>query len=58
MKHALILGAIGTVLSFLGLLAAASMNLGSLWYPVALVLVAMPCAWLGGTLHRISVSNM
>jgi hypothetical protein len=52
MRHALILGSIGFVLSLLGAIAAVSADLGPAWYPVALVLTALPCAWLGGVLHR------
>ena len=50
MTHALILGGIGTALSIAGLVATAGMNLGPRWYPIALVLSALPCAWLGGLL--------
>lgn len=50
MKHALILGGIGVVLSMAGLLAAMSIYMGPLWYPALLVLEALPCAWLGGKL--------
>jgi len=28
------------------------MHLGPSWYPIALVITALPCAWLGGVLHR------
>jgi hypothetical protein len=52
MKHALVLGGIGTVLSALGLLGAMQMDLGPLWYPALLVVVALPCAWLGARLYR------
>lgn len=52
MRHALILGVIGLVLSAAGAIATIPMNLGPVWYPVALVLTALPCAWLGGVLHR------
>jgi len=40
----------GLVLSLAG--AIATMELGPDWYPIALVLTALPCAWLGGVLHR------
>jgi len=50
MRHALILGAIGCVGSLLGVFAAASMDMGPMWYPVALVVTLIPCAWLGGRL--------
>ena len=52
MAHALTGGAIGFVLSTLGAIAAINMNLGPAWYPIALVVTALPCAWLGGILHR------
>jgi hypothetical protein len=52
MGHALVLGAIGVVFASLGALAAIRMDLGPIWYPVALVLSALPCAWLGGALAR------
>ena len=53
MRHALILGAIGVVVSAAGAFAAAGRNLGPMWYPVALILVSMPCAWLGGRLYAV-----
>ena len=50
--HALTLGGIGVVLSSLGVLAAivGGPELGPLWYPLALVVIALPCAWIGGRL--------
>lgn len=52
MTHAVILGVVGTVLSLLGLLAATQADLGPIWYPAVLVVVALPCAWIGGKLYR------
>ncbi len=52
MRHALVGGVIGFVLSTAGAIAAINMNLGPSWYPIALALTALPCAWLGGVLHR------
>jgi hypothetical protein len=57
MRHALVLGTIGFFLSLAGALAAMNMQLGPLWYPLALVLTALPCAWLGGALHRRRAST-
>ncbi|MGH8177783.1 MAG: hypothetical protein ACREV5_16125 [Steroidobacter sp.] len=51
MRHALILGFIGLVLSAAGAIAAIPMDIGPSWYPIALVLTALPCAWLGGLLQ-------
>jgi len=49
-KHAVVLGAIGFVLSLAG--AAATWNrgpeFGPKWYPLALIVIAIPTAWLGG----------
>jgi hypothetical protein len=53
MRHALILGAIGLAISTAGAVAAINMaDLGPAWYPIALVVTALPCAWLGGALYR------
>lgn len=54
MKHALVLGFIGVLLGTAGLLATwnAGPELGPRWYPIALVVTALPCAWLGGKLRR------
>ncbi len=53
MKHALVGGAIGTLLAALG--AAATWNkgpeFGPHWYPLALVITGLPYAWLGGKLY-------
>lgn len=58
MRHALILGGIGVAISLAGAIAAIQMNLGPAWYPILLVLVTMPCAWLGGFLqHRATRSS-
>ena len=50
MWHAMIPGILGFVVSFVG--AAATWNRGAEfgphWYPVALIVTALPCAWLGG----------
>jgi hypothetical protein len=50
MLHAMILGGIGFVLSLLG--AITMWDVGPIWYPIALVLTALPCAWIGGLLYR------
>ncbi len=48
MRHALILGGIGVILSTMGLIFM--WDKSPAWYPVALVVFALPCAWLGGKL--------
>lgn len=51
-EHAVVLGAVGFVLSLAG--AAATWNrgpeFGPKWYPLALIVIAIPTAWLGGKL--------
>jgi hypothetical protein len=57
MRHAMILGCIGVVLSLVGVLGAMRMDLGPLWYPMALVLTSLPCAWVGGALCRARLAS-
>jgi hypothetical protein len=56
MRHAILLGIIGTLFAALG--AMANWNLSAHWYPVLLVLVTLPCAWLGGRLVEMRKVNM
>ena len=48
MLHVIIPGILGTLVSALGLIGA--WGKPDLWYPAALVITALPCALLGGTL--------
>jgi hypothetical protein len=50
-RHALWLGVVGTAIGLVGVAAALTRDLGPVWYPVLLLLLALPTAWLGGTLH-------
>ena len=52
MRHALALGVIGLVLSIVGAVATwdRGPGFGPKWYPLALVVIAIPSAWLGGKL--------
>jgi len=50
MTHAMILGAVGVVLATVGLAATWNKGLGPHWYPIALVMLAIPQSWLGGAL--------
>lgn len=50
MRHALVLGGIGTVLSIAG--AAAMWQYGPAWYSLGVIAMAFPCAWLGARLAR------
>jgi hypothetical protein len=55
MQHALVGGVIGLAVSIIG--AAVTWNkglaFGPHWYPLALVVLAMPQAWAGGKLHEL-----
>ncbi len=57
MQHALIGGMIGLVLSIAG--AAGTWNrgpeFGPHWYPLSLVVTALPCAWIGGKLRVLQL---
>ncbi|MGH9500770.1 MAG: hypothetical protein ACRD3L_16635 [Terriglobales bacterium] len=59
MIHALSLGVVGTVVCVVG--AVVTWNKGPAfgphWYPLALVVLAMPCAWVGGWLFGSSPSR-
>jgi hypothetical protein len=50
-KHAVILGSIGLAISILGVIVTLPMHLGPAWYPIGLVITALPCSWLGGVLY-------
>jgi hypothetical protein len=57
MLHALVLGAIGLAVSILG--AVVTWNKGPAfgphWYPLALVVLAMPQSWAGGRLYEMQL---
>ena len=50
--HAMMLGYAGVVLGLIGLIATWNLGLGPRWYPVSLVLLAIPQCWLGGKLYE------
>ena len=57
LRHALAGGVIGLVLSTVG--AAVTWKLGPEfgphWYPLALIVTALPCAWAGGKLREMQL---
>ncbi|SRR5258708_14534007 len=57
MQHALVGGVIGLAVSILG--AAVTWNKGPAfgphWYPLALIVLAMPQAWAGGRLYEMQL---
>ena len=52
MRHAMIPGIVGIVVSTLGTITM--WDKSSHWYPIALIVVSLPCAWLGGKLFARS----
>lgn len=52
MRHALVLGVLGLVMSIGGAIVAVTQSMGPAWYAWGLVLFALPCAWLGGRLQE------
>ena len=54
-RHAIALGVFGCVGSLAG--AIAGQGLAPAWYSWALVVLALPCAWLGGKVYQLSLSR-
>jgi uncharacterized membrane protein len=52
MGHALALGAVGALLGLVGLVVTWNLGLGPRWYPIALVVLAIPQCWVGGMLRE------
>jgi hypothetical protein len=52
MRHAMILGYVGVVLGMVGLVATWNLGLGPRWYPISLVVLAIPQCWAGGKLYE------
>jgi hypothetical protein len=49
MAHAIALGVLGMAVGTLG--AVVMWKLGNNWYPIALVVEAIPCTWIGAKLY-------
>jgi hypothetical protein len=52
MKHALILGVVGTILGIVGIAVTWKLALGPRWYPIALAVLALPQCWAGGKIYE------
>ena len=52
MKHVMVLGSIGVGVSLIGVVATWNLGLGPRWYPISLVVLAIPQAWAGGKLFE------
>jgi hypothetical protein len=57
MKHALILGGVGVVLGLVGLSLTWNKGLGPHWYPIALVVLAVPQCWAGGKIYETQAAS-
>jgi len=53
MKHAMILGVVGTVLGLVGVVATWNLGLAPRWYPISLAVLAIPQCWAGGKLYEM-----
>ena len=51
MKHAMILGYVGTLMGLVGVVATRNMGMGPRWYPIALAVLAIPQCWAGGKIY-------
>jgi hypothetical protein len=53
MLHAMVLGILGFAVSILGAVATWNKGpaFGSHWYPIALIVLALPTAWVGGKIR-------
>ena len=58
MGHALLGGAIGMVLATAGAAATWNKGLGPHWYPLALIVTALPSAWAGGKLRVLQMQQV
>jgi hypothetical protein len=54
MRHAMILGVVGTVLGLVGVVATWNLGLGPRWYAIALAVLAVPQCWLGGRIYEMT----
>jgi len=53
LKHAMILGYVGVVLGLIGVVATWNKGLGPRWYPISLVVLAIPQCWAGGKIYEM-----
>lgn len=53
MWHAMVGAGIGMLLGTVGAIATWNKDLGPHWYPVVLVIVGIPCAWIGAKIREL-----
>jgi hypothetical protein len=54
MKHVIVGGLIGILLGIAGVVAAIKIQMGPIWYPIAIAVTGFPSVWLGGRLYARS----
>jgi RsiW-degrading membrane proteinase PrsW (M82 family) len=57
LRHAIILGYVGTVLGLAGAAATWNRGLGPHWYAIAIALLALPECWVGGKLYELQAGK-
>jgi hypothetical protein len=57
MLHALIGAAVGMILGTVGAVATWNKDLGPHWYAVALIVEAVPCAWIGARFREFQIKQ-
>jgi hypothetical protein len=57
MQHALIGGLIGLVVSIFGAVATWNSGFGPHWYPLSLIVLALPPAWIGAKLREMQLRS-
>jgi hypothetical protein len=57
MQHALLAGFIGLIVSTAGAVATWNSGFGPHWYPLSLIVLALPPAWVGGKLRELQLRS-
>jgi hypothetical protein len=57
MQHALLAGFIGLIVSTAGAAATWNSGFGPHWYPLSLIVLALPPAWVGGKLRELQLRS-
>lgn len=57
MWHAIVGAVIGMILGTVGAVVTWNKGLGPHWYPIALVVEGIPCAWIGAKIRESQISR-
>jgi len=57
LQHALVGGFVGLIVSIAGAIATWNRGLGPHWYPLALIVLALPPAWVGGKIRELQLQS-